>query len=129
MQAYTQPGVILAPLIMGQDGTTIDGNSRRSLIPVYLTSANIRAAIRNLPKARVLVGYLPKYSKNDKPRHMSDENWKEVKRVMYKTAMHGSNIPAIARSRENWSAHAIEMPLRGHACQDGGAVPHVLHLR
>jgi len=87
MQAYTQPGVILAPLIMGQDGTTIDGNSRRSLIPVYLTSANIRATIRNLPHARVLVGYLPKYSKNDKPRHMSDENWKEVKRVMYKTAM------------------------------------------
>ena len=87
MQHWTKPGVLLMPIIMSQDGCTIDGNARRSLTPIYATLGWIRASYRNETWARVLLGYLPSYGKNDKPRGMSQETWQVHKRELLRDSM------------------------------------------
>ena len=44
MQTYVNTGCALLVIIITQDEATVDGNGRRSLIPVYATTANVRAA-------------------------------------------------------------------------------------
>ena len=47
MQTYVNTGCALLVIIITQDEATVDGNGRRSLIPVYATTANVRAAHRH----------------------------------------------------------------------------------
>ena len=76
------PGVMLLTIILTQDEAQVDENGRKSLIPVYATTANVRAEDRNQPWARVLVGYLQKPNKNLKPAEMGHEEWKRRKRLL-----------------------------------------------
>ena len=87
MQQWMKGGVLLMPIIVSQDGATIDGNARRSLTPFYATLGWIRAEYRNQPWARVLIGYLPSYGKNDKPREFSADMWQSCKRRLLADAM------------------------------------------
>ena len=43
------------------DGTTIDTLSRKSEYPIFLTLGNIPILRRNLPDAKVLIGFLPHF--------------------------------------------------------------------
>lgn len=78
---------MIAPIFLGQDDTTIDGNGRRSLKPMYMTCGNLRVQKRNQKWANTCVGYIPKPNKNHRPSNMSKEQWKRDKRQMFHDAM------------------------------------------
>ena len=89
---------MIAPIFLGQDDTTIDGNGRRSLKPMYMTCGNLRVQKRNQKWANTCVGYIPKPNKNHRPSNMSKEQWKRDKRQMFHDAMaeileaHGADL-------------------------------------
>lgn len=87
MHRWCQEGVLIMPLIITQDEASIDGNNRRSLVPMYATLGWIRAQWRNAPWARALVGYLPTLKDEDQPKDMSDASWKAIKRNLHKAGM------------------------------------------
>jgi hypothetical protein len=77
-------GVLLMPIIVSQDGCIIDGNARRSINPIL---CNDWAEYHNQPWAGVLIGYLPSYGKNDKPRDLGADLWQSCKRRLHADAM------------------------------------------
>ena len=96
MQAACNPGVVLLTIILTQDEAQVDENGRKSLTPVYATTANVRAEDRNQPWARVLVGYLQKPNKNLKPADMGHEEWKRRKRLL-KVRQMDAMLESVAR--------------------------------
>jgi hypothetical protein len=50
----------LLSIILYSDATTFDGLGKTSGHPIFLTLGNIPNSFRNLPEAKVLVGFLPK---------------------------------------------------------------------
>ena len=50
----------LLSIILYSDATTLDGLSKTSGHPVFLTLGNIPNLLRNLPESKVLLGFLPK---------------------------------------------------------------------
>lgn len=87
MHRWCQEGVLIMPIIITQDEASIDGNNRRSLVPIYATLGWIRAQWRNQPWARALLGYLPTLKEEDQPKDMSDASWKAIKRNLHKAGM------------------------------------------
>ena len=86
-QRYINDGVVIVQLLISQDEATCDGNGRKKLCPVYATFANIRAAERDFPWARVLVGYIGSPNKNKKPACISQAEWLRHKRTMHQASM------------------------------------------
>lgn len=86
MQQCVQRGVVIMPIMVTQDEAMIDGNNRRSLIPVYATLGWIRAKWRNAKWARVLLGYLPSLKEEELP-NVSDSRCRAIKRQLHKAAM------------------------------------------
>lgn len=84
---YVQPGVVVLPLMLSLDEATVDGNGRKSLIPVWLSFLNLRAGTRHKSWARQLIGYLPKFNKARWPKGMSDSQKKELKRLVRAEAL------------------------------------------
>ena len=50
----------LLSIILYLDATTFDGLGKTSGYPVFLTLGNLLNCVRNLPEAKVLLGFLPK---------------------------------------------------------------------
>jgi len=50
----------LLSIILYSDATTFDGLGKSSGHPVFLTLGNIPNRVRNLPEAKILLGFLPK---------------------------------------------------------------------
>ena len=50
----------LLSIILYSDATTFDGLGKTSRHPVFLTLGNLPNWFRNLPEAKVLLGFLPK---------------------------------------------------------------------
>jgi hypothetical protein len=101
-------GVLLMPIIVSQDGCTIDHNARRSLTPFYATIGWIRAEYHNQPWARVLIGYLPSFSKNDKPRDLGADLWQSCKRRLLADAM--AEILRPVRELDRGNRVRMELP-------------------
>ena len=84
---YVQPGVVLLPLMLSLDEATVDGNGRKSLIPVWLSFLNLRGGIRHKAWARQLIGYMPKFNKARWPKDTSKEARQELKRLVRAEAL------------------------------------------
>ena len=95
-------GVLLMPIIVSQDGCTIDGNARRSINPIL---CNDWAEYHNQPWAGVLIGYLPSYGKNDKPRDLGADLWQSCKRRLHADAMAEILRHVRSRTRGNRRPH------------------------
>jgi hypothetical protein len=108
MQSHAKENVVIAPIFLGQDDTTIDGNGRRSLKPMYMTCGNLRVQKRNQKWANTCVGYIPKPNKNHRPSNMSKEQWKRDKRQMFHDAMAEMLAPV-----RQFSKTGVWMQLRG----------------
>ena len=80
-------------IILTQDETTVDGNGRKSLTPMYATFGNVRAQFRNERWARVLVGYIPKPNKNLRPAGMGEADWQRCKRSIFRASMNEMLAP------------------------------------
>ena len=74
-----------AQLLIPQGGATVDSNGRRKLCPMY---TNIRAAERDFPWARALVGYIRSPNKNKKPANISQVGWLCQKRATCTRQVH-----------------------------------------
>ena len=78
---------VILPIIVTQDAAQVDGNSRKSLTPMYATFGVIRSAERNMEWARVLIGYIPHLNKNKRPQDRFDTDWKRYKKSVFRQAM------------------------------------------
>ena len=72
MYHYVNKGVVVAPVMLTMDESTVDGNGRKSLIPVFISFLCIRARTRHKPWARQLLGYVGKFNKALWPKHDSE---------------------------------------------------------
>ena len=80
---YVRPGVVVLPLMLSLDESTVDGNGRKSLIPVWLGFLNLRSNMRHKVWARQLVGYLPKFNKARWPKGVPHTAKQQLKRLIY----------------------------------------------
>ena len=101
-----------AQLLIPQGGATVDSNGRKKLCPMY---ANIRAAERDFPWARVLVGYIRSPNKNKKPANISQVGWLRQKEVTAPQAQHaqgenGSDARKCAPPCADWRENAAARP-------------------
>ena len=84
---YVQPNVVVLPLMLSLDESTVDGNGRKSLIPVWLSFLSLRAKVRHKAWARQLIGYLPKFNKAKWPKDISHAAKQELKRLVRADAL------------------------------------------
>ena len=84
---YVQPNVVVLAIMLSLDESTVDGNGRKSLIPVWLSFLNLRAKVRHKAWARQLMGYLPKFNKARWPKDMSHAAKQELKRQVRAEAL------------------------------------------
>lgn len=115
MMRHVPDGVLLLPFMLTQDEATVDGNGRRTLHPLYATLGNVRAADRNQPWARFLLGYLPKANKNSKPAGMAKAAWTRYTRVQFQAAMSAMLAPI-----RRYSSTGVRMQVGGQwQCRPG----------
>ena len=69
---YVNRGVVVVPIMLTMDKATVDGNGRKSPIPVFISFLCIRAHTRHKPWARQLLGYVGKFNKALWPKHDSE---------------------------------------------------------
>ena len=69
---YVNRGVVVVPIMLTMDKATVDGNGRKSPIPVFISFLCIRAHTRHKPWARQLLGYVSKFNKGLWPKYGSD---------------------------------------------------------
>jgi hypothetical protein len=70
----------LLSIILYSDATTFDGLGKTSGHPVFLTLGNLPNWIRNLPEAKILLGFLPKVQDTG---IRSTENFRNLQREVY----------------------------------------------
>ncbi len=71
----------LLSIIIYADATTCDHLGKTSEHPIYISLGNIPSWLRNKPKAKVLVGYLPKIKAKDNMTRSSKEFQKLQRQV------------------------------------------------
>ena len=69
---YVNRGVVVVPIMLTMDKATVDGNGRKSPIPVFISFLCIWAHTRHKPWARQLLGYVSKFNKGLWPKYGSD---------------------------------------------------------
>ena len=84
---YVQPNVVVLAIMLSIDESTVDGNGRKSLIPVWLSFLNLRANVRHKAWARQLLGFLPKFNKARWPEGVSHAAKQELKRLVRADAL------------------------------------------
>ena len=114
MAAELHEGCVPMVIILTQDETTVDGNGRKSLTPMYATFGNVRAQFRNERWARVLVGYIPKPNKNLRPAGMGEADWQRCKRSIFRASMNEMLAPVrqVARTGVKMEIPDLEGMLR-----------------
>ena len=117
---YVRPGVVVLPLMLSLDESTVDGNGRKSLIPVWLSFLNLRAHVRHKAWARQLIGYLPKFNKARWPKGISDASKRELKRLVRAAALRKMLEPIVQLSE---TGVKIELPGRDGVWVTMTAVP------
>ena len=70
----------LLSIILYSDATTFDGLGKTSGHPVFLTFGNLPNLVRNLPEAKILLGFLPKVQDTG---IKSTENFRNLQREVY----------------------------------------------
>ena len=113
---YVRPGVVVLPLMLSLDESTVDGNGRKSLIPVWLSFLNLRAHVRHKAWARQLIGYLPKFNKARWPKGISDASKRELKRLVRAVALRKMLEPIVLLGQ---TGVKIELP-GGTGCRPQG---------
>ena len=90
---YVNKGVVVVAIMLTMDEATVDGNGRKSLIPVFISFLCIRAKTRHKPWARQLLGYVGKFNKAQWPKYdkdgfiMSYETKQRLKRQVRQLAL------------------------------------------
>lgn len=80
MYQRVNKGVLVVPLMLSLDEATVDGNGRKSLIPVFISFLCLRAKTRNKEWARQLLAYVPKFNKAKWPHDMGKDRRQALKR-------------------------------------------------
>ena len=112
--------MVVLPLMLSLDESTVDGNGRKSLIPVWLSFLNLRAHVRHKAWARQLIGYLPKFNKARWPKGISDASKRELKRLVRAAALRKMLEPIVQLSE---TGVKIELPGRDGVWVTMTAVP------
>ena len=123
-QRFVNEGVVIVQVMITQDEATCDGNGRKTLLPVYATFGNIRAAERDFPWARVLVGYIGMPNKNKKPNSAGVADWRRQKRNMFQSCM-GLALASVRRLAK--TGVKIRLPGRDGVWRQMTAVFNILH--
>ena len=66
---YVNRGVVVVPVMLTMGEATVDGNQRKSLIPVFISFLCIRAHTQHKPWAQQLLGYIGKFNKAQWPKY------------------------------------------------------------
>ena len=79
--------MIVLPLMLSLDEATVDGNGRKSPIPMWLSFLNLRRGVQHKAWARQLIGYMLKFNKAKWPKDLSDAQRREMKRLVRAAAL------------------------------------------